>query len=260
MMCLLAFQLQSHPKYQLVMMANRDEAYGRPTAPANFWSDYPDILAGRDLEQMGTWLGINTQGKVAALTNYRDFALPQTGKFSRGHIVSSYLQSNLSAHDFMEQLHTHREDYAGCNVLVGSAEEMFYYSNIEQSIQQLPNGTHGLSNALLNTPWPKVDKTKALLAEYLQQVETIDRDILFGMMQRAERFPTELLPDTGVGEDLESLLSSIFIASKDYGTRCTTVLTIDQENHVEFEERTYEKGAFITAQKFSFHIEKPAHS
>ncbi|PID25092.1 NRDE family protein [Sporosarcina sp. P7] len=259
-MCLLAFQLQSHPKYQLVMMANRDEAYARPTARANFWSDHPDILAGRDLEQMGTWLGINTQGKVAALTNYRDFTLPQTGKLSRGHIVSSYLQSSLSAQDYMEQLHTNREDYAGCNVLAGSAKEMFYYSNIEQSIQHLPNGTHGLSNALLNTPWPKVDKTKALLADYLQQTETIDPNILFGMMQRAEPFPIEQLPDTGVGEDLERLLSSIFIASKDYGTRCTTVLTIDREDRVEFEERTYKKGVFTATQKFSFRIEKPAHS
>ncbi|PID23082.1 hypothetical protein CSV61_01090 [Sporosarcina sp. P3] len=259
-MCLLAFQLQSHPKYQLVMMANRDEAYGRPTAPANFWSDHPDILAGRDLEQMGTWLGITKQGKVAALTNYRDFTRPETGKLSRGHIVSSYLQSELSARAFMEQLHTNREDYAGCNVLAGSAKEMFYYSNIEQSIQQLTHGTHGLSNAFLNTSWPKVDKTKALLAKYLEQTETVDPDVLFGMMQRAERFPTDQLPDTGVGEDLESLLSSIFIASKDYGTRCTTVLTIDSEDHVKFEERTYEKGIWTTTQKFSFHMEKPAHS
>lgn len=259
-MCLLAFQLQSHPKYQLVMMANRDEAYGRPAAPADFWSDHPDILAGRDLEQMGTWLGVNKQGKVAALTNYRDFSLPQTGTLSRGHIVSSYLQSEQSAQIFMEQLHTNREDYAGCNVLAGSAKEMYYYSNIEQSIQQLTHGTHGLSNAFLNTPWPKVDKTKALLAEYLEQTETIDPDVLFDMMQRAERFPTEQLPDTGVGEDLESLLSSIFIASKDYGTRCTTVLTIDSEDQVEFEERTYEKSICTITQKFSFHIEKPAHS
>lgn len=259
-MCLLAFQLQSHPKYKLVLMANRDEAYRRPTAPADFWSDYPNVLAGRDLEQMGTWLGVNTEGKVAALTNYRDFTRPETGKRSRGHIVSSYLQSDLSAQSFMEQLHTNRDDYAGCNVLAGSAEEMFYYSNIEQSIQHITHGTHGLSNALLDTPWPKVDKTKALLAEYLEQTTTIDPDVLFAMMQRAERFPTEQLPDTGVGEDLESLLSSIFIASKEYGTRCTTVLSIDSNDHVEFEERIYEKGVFTTAQKFSFHIEKPTYS
>lgn len=258
-MCLVAFQLQSHPKYKLVMMANRDEAYARSTAPAQFWSDYPNILAGRDLEQMGTWLGVNKQGKVAALTNYRDFTLRETGNLSRGHIVTSYLQSDLSAQMFMDQLHTDRANYAGCNVLAGSADEMFYYSNIEQSIKHLTKGTHGLSNALLDTPWPKVDRTKALLAEYMEQTTEIDPDVLFNIMQRAEPFPTKQLPDTGVGEDLESLLSSIFIQSEEYGTRCTTVLTIDSDDHINFEERTYEKGTFTTTQKFSFDIEKPAH-
>ncbi len=259
-MCLVAFQLQSHPTYKLVMMANRDESYARPTAPAEFWSDYPNILAGRDLEQTGTWLGVNTQGKVAALTNYRDFTLPQSSKLSRGHIVSSYLESDQPAQSFMEQLHANHTDYAGCNVLVGSADEMFYYSNIEQSIKHIKKGTHALSNALLDTPWPKVDRTKALLADYMEHIDIIDPDVLFTIMQRVEPFPTEQLPDTGVGEDLESLLSSIFIKSKDYGTRCTTVLTIDSDDRVNFEERTYEKGAFTTTQKFSFDIEKPAHS
>ncbi|ARK23414.1 hypothetical protein SporoP37_01035 [Sporosarcina sp. P37] len=259
-MCLLAFQLQSHPKYKLVLMANRDEAYGRPTAPANFWSDHPEILAGRDMEQMGTWLGINKRGKVAALTNYRDFTLPETGKLSRGHIVSSYLQSDVKAAEFMELLHINRGDYAGCNVLAGSAEELYYYSTIGQSIKRLTSGTHGLSNAFLDTPWPKVNKTKALLADYLQQTNEIDPEILFAMMQRAERFPPEQLPDTGVGEELESLLSSIFITSEDYGTRCTTVLTIDSDDYVQFEERTYTNGIFTGTQKFLFHIEKPAGS
>ena len=255
-MCLVAFQLRQHPTYKLVMMANRDEAYGRPTAPAGFWSDHPDILAGRDLEQMGTWLGVNKEGKVAALTNYRDFTLPETGARSRGHIVSSYLRSGEQARAFMEKLHAERANYAGCNVLAGSADEMFYYSTIEQRIKRLTSGTYGLSNALLDTPWPKVDKTKALLAEYLGRVDTIDPDVLFAMMQRAERFPRTELPDTGVGDELESLLSSIFIASKDYGTRCTTVLSIDRDDRVEFEERTYEQGLFATARKFSFDIKK----
>lgn len=259
-MCLIAFQLQSHPTYKLVMMANRDEAYARPTAPAQFWSDYPNILAGRDLEQLGTWLGVNKQGKVAALTNYRDFTLPQTGKRSRGQIISSYLESDQPAQRFMEQLHANRTDYAGCNVLAGSADEMFYYSNVEQSIKPIKPGTYGLSNALLDTPWPKVDRTKALLADYMEHTDIIDPDVLFDLMQRAEPFPTAQLPDTGVGEALENLLSSIFIRSEEYGTRCTTVLTIDNEDLVNFEERTYEKGVYTTTERFSFDIEKPAHS
>ncbi|WP_301108310.1 NRDE family protein [Sporosarcina sp.] len=256
-MCLLAFQLQSHPKYKLILMANRDEAYNRPTAPADFWQDHPDILAGRDLEQMGTWLGINKQGKIAALTNYRDISLPETGKLSRGNIVSSYLQSNETPQDFMEQLHHNRDHYTGFNVLAGSSEELFYYSNTEQKTEHLKNGTHGLSNALLNTPWPKVEATKRLLREYTESTDEIDAEVLFEMMQRAERFPAEQLPDTGVGQELESLLSSIFIASEEYGTRCTTVLLVDSDNQVYFEERTFKNGVFVTAQKFNFTIENP---
>ncbi|GKV64528.1 MULTISPECIES: NRDE family protein [unclassified Sporosarcina] len=244
-MCLLAFQLQKHSKYKLIMMANRDETYNRPTAPADFWPDHPDILAGRDLEQMGTWLGINKRGKIAALTNYRDFSLPETGGQSRGHIVSSYLQSNETP------------EYSGFNVLVGSSEELYYYSNIEQKTEHLKNGTHGLSNAFMNTPWPKTEAVKKLLCDYAESTNEIDVDVLFNMMQRAERFPSEQLPDTGVGGELESMLSSIFIASKEYGTRCTTVLLVDSEDQVYFEERTFKNGVFATAQKFSFKIENP---
>ncbi|MEK4024712.1 NRDE family protein [Sporosarcina sp. FSL W7-1283] len=259
-MCLLAFQLQSHPKYKLILMANRDEAYDRPTAPAEFWQDHPDILAGRDLEQMGTWLGVNKQGKIAALTNFRDFSLPIKGIQSRGHIVSSYLQSQTPPREFMEQLHANHDEYTGFNVLAGSSEELFYYSNMEQSIRYLTTGTYGLSNALLDTPWPKVEETKRLLSDYTKTADKIDVDILFEMMQRAEGFPLEQLPDTGVGEELESLLSSIFITSEGYGTRCTTVVLIDSDDRVYFEERTFKNGEFTTTQKFSFEIEEPATS
>ncbi|MDV6377044.1 NRDE family protein [Sporosarcina sp. GW1-11] len=255
-MCLLAFELQNHPNYKLVLMANRDEEYKRPTAPADFWSDDPTILAGRDLEQLGTWLGINKQGKIAALTNYRDFTLPIKGEKSRGHIVSSFLQSDIAPQAFMEELHANQAQYTGFNVLAGSSEELFYYSNIEQSIKQVTPGIHGLSNALLDTPWPKVEKTKTLLRAYMEQTETVDPEVLFSFMQRAETFPAEQLPDTGVGSELESLLSSIFIASKEYGTRCTTVVMIDKNNDVYFEERTFKNGIFATAKKYTFTIEK----
>ncbi|WP_153733591.1 NRDE family protein [Sporosarcina obsidiansis] len=259
-MCLLAFQLQSHPKYKLILMANRDEAYHRPTAPAEFWSDHPNILAGRDLEQMGTWLGINKQGRIAALTNFRDPSLPITGKQSRGHIVSSYLQSNVAPRVFLEQLHENRNNYTGFNVLAGSSEELFYYSNVEQTIVHLSKGTYGLSNALLDTPWPKVEATKNFLRDYSNSTEEIDVDTLFETMQRAEGFPAETLPDTGVGREMESFLSSIFIASEKYGTRCTTVILIDNDDQVYFEERTFTNGKFATSQRFSFEIEKPAYS
>lgn len=254
-MCLLAFQL-NHSVYKLVMMANRDEAYERPTAAAGFWSDDPNILAGRDLEQMGTWLGVNKQGKIAALTNYRDFSMPAAGKRSRGHIVSSYLQSAVPAGQFMGALHEKRNDYTGFNVLAGTPEELFYYSNIEQCVKRLTSGTHGLSNALLDSPWPKLEKTKRLLHDYMQRTEEIDPDVLFGFMQQEERFPQEQLPDTGVGAELESLLSSIFIASENYGTRCTTVVAVDRRDHLYFEERIYNKGIYAASNVFEFDIER----
>lgn len=256
-MCLLAFRLNSHPRYKLILMANRDEEYGRPTAPAAFWKDAPGVLAGRDLEQMGTWLGINRQGKVAALTNYRDFSLPVKGARSRGDIVTSYLRSDTGSDEFLQRLHEERQQYTGFNVLAGSVDELSYYSNIEQDVKQLKKGTYGLSNALLDTHWPKVEAVKEALDDYADNTDEIDTDILFGIMQRTERFPSDRLPDTGAGEELESLLSSIFIASEDYGTRCTTVLLVDRANEVYFEERTYRNGEYAGANTFTFPIEKP---
>lgn len=254
-MCLLAFQLAHHPHYKLVLIANRDEEYERPTAPAAFWQDDPTILAGRDLAQHGTWLGINKRGRIAALTNYRDFSLPVTGPKSRGHIVTSFLQSEDTPQAFVEALHDQQADYTGFNLLAGTSDDFWYYSNIERLHYKLPTGIHGLSNAFLNTPWPKVTRTKELLADYMKRVDCVDRDVLFAMMQRAETFPAAQLPDTGAGPALESILSSIFIASEGYGTRCTTVLTIDREDFVQFEERTYTEGLFTSAVQYSFTIE-----
>lgn len=257
-MCLLAFRLNSHPRYKLILMANRDEEYGRPTAPAAFWKDAPGVLAGRDLEQMGTWLGINRQGRIAALTNYRDFSLPLKGARSRGQIVTSFLQSDTEADEFLRHLHEEREQYTGFNVLTGTVDELFYYSNIQQSVKQLKKGTYGLSNALLDTPWPKVIAVKEALDDYADRTDEIDPEVLFRIMQRAERFPSDRLPDTGAGEELESLLSSIFIASEEYGTRCTTVLLVDHADEVYFEERTYRHGNYAESNNFTFTIEKPA--
>lgn len=256
-MCLLAFQLDQHPAYKFIMIANRDEFYGRPTAEAQFWQDQPSILAGRDLQQMGTWLGVNKQGRIAALTNYRDFSLPLTGPKSRGEIAVSFLQSTEPAPRFMERLHERREDYAGFNFLAGTPEELYYYSNIQQQILHVPKGTtHGLSNHLLNTPWPKVETAKQLLEDYTNSHPVIEPDRLFEFMQRSEQFPDSQLPDTGVGLELERTLSSLFIRSEDYGTRCTTVLLIDRSGHIYFEERTYKNGKYQSSSVYSFDSQK----
>lgn len=253
-MCLINFHFQAHPKYKLIVAANRDEFYNRPTAPAHFWEDKPHILAGRDLLQMGTWLGIHKNGQFAALTNYRDPSLPTLDKHSRGEVVTSFLESNDSAINFLQNLHEKSDDYSGFNILVGSGDALFYYSNIEKEIKGIPPGTHGLSNHLLNTPWPKVLKGRKALHNYVNENININPEVLFQLLANADPAEDEILPNTGVGLTLERTLSPLFIKSPDYGTRSSSVLLIDHHNAVTFVERTYVNGQFVADQHFEFQI------
>lgn len=252
-MCLINFQFQSHPKYKLIVAANRDEFYGRPTAAAHFWEEKPEILAGRDMLQMGTWLGITKSGRFAALTNFRDPSEMDPKKFSRGMIVRNFLAGTQSPEDFLKSLNN--EDYTGFNVLVGDTHQLFYYNNLQGKITEVPPGTHGLSNHYLNTPWPKVIKGRQSLETYVSTVEEVQLDSLFRILSDAEQAPDQELPETGVGLDFERKLSSIFIKTPDYGTRSATVVLIDHDNHVTFAERTYEKGEFKEQKTFEFAVQ-----
>lgn len=255
-MCLINFHFHDHPTYKLIIAANRDEFYQRPTAPASYWKDHPEILAGRDLLQMGTWFGITTKkGRFAALTNYRDPNLPETGKFSRGEIVRSFLAGEQTPEEYLQTLKLDREKYAGYNVLIGNGDELYHYNNILDESNKITSGTHGLSNATLNTPWPKIVKGKRMLQDYVTNHKEIDSNELFRITSNAEQADDEDLPDTGVGIELERTLSSLFITSPEYGTRSSTVLLIDKENNVTFNERTYEKGKFQREKQFTFSIE-----
>jgi uncharacterized protein with NRDE domain len=251
-MCLILFHLHEHPNYKLILAANRDEAYNRPTAPASFWKDYPNILAGRDLEQMGTWLGVSKSGRVAGLTNYRDPAHMKPGKHSRGEIVTNYLAGGETADSFLQTLSSRKANYVGFNVLLGSPDELFYYNNINDTVTKLEPGTHGLSNHFLNTPWPKVETGKQRLQSYVKDTDYVDPNALFSILADTEEAPEESLPDTGIGLTLEKKLSSLFINLPEYGTRCSTVLTIDRHDNVLFMERTYKAGEFIDEVKFEF--------
>lgn len=251
-MCLINFQFQDNPIYSLIVAANRDEFYERPTAPAHFWEDKPYLLAGRDLSQQGTWLGITKNGRFAALTNYRDPSEQKKNAKSRGEIVTDFLDSDMTADKFLNSLQQKRADYAGFNVIVGTADELFYYSNIENEVKKISPGTHGLCNHFLDTPWPKVVKGKTDLQKLVEQNRVIHPDELFDVLQDAEPFPEEQLPDTGVGKQLERVLSSLFIKSEGYGTRSSTVLLIDHMNNVTFVERTYRNGEFVEDRTFNF--------
>lgn len=253
-MCLINFQFHEHPNYKLIVAANRDEFYGRPTAPAHFWEDEPDILAGRDLLQMGTWLGVTKQGRFAALTNFRDPAHMDAGKVSRGAIVRNYLAEDSSSEKFLESLHKEKDHYTGFNLLVGNPDELFYYSNIQGEILKVSAGTHGLSNHLLNTPWPKVTKGKHNLKTYVMGLEKVEVDALFTLLADEAIAEDANLPETGVGLDLERKLSPLFIKTPDYGTRSSSVLLVDNDNHFTFAERTYELGELTKENHFTFQI------
>ncbi|MFD1031284.1 NRDE family protein [Metaplanococcus flavidus] len=251
-MCLILFQYRQHHKYKLIVAANRDEFYGRPAAEAHFWVDHPDLLAGRDLQQMGTWLGVTKSGRFAALTNYRDPSLPETGKISRGALVKDYLAVDSLPENFLEAIKP--EDYTGFNILLGDLDNLYYYSNIQQEIIKISPGTHGLSNHLLNTPWPKVVKGKKSMESYLNDANEVDPDSLFELLRDSEQAADPHLPVSGVGLEFERILSPIFIKTPEYGTRSATVLLVDYDNNVTFAERTYEKGEFSNQQRFQFSV------
>ncbi|WP_338749047.1 NRDE family protein [Bacillus sp. FJAT-52991] len=255
-MCLINFQFQQHPNYKLIVAANRDEFLARPTKQAHFWEDEPEVLAGRDLEKMGTWLGITTSGRFAALTNFRDPNEPTEGKWSRGEIVRSFLTERIEAEAFLQRLSEDKAHYPSFNVIVGIADSLWYYNNRQDQIVSIAPGIHSLSNAFLNTPWPKTKRGKQSLNNCLHNKIIVDTDCLFTSLRSEEQAADEELPQTGVSLQWERLLSSMFIKSEQYGTRSSTVLTIDRNDCVQFIEQTYTNGQRTAEERFHFSIEK----
>ncbi|WP_342469446.1 NRDE family protein [Ureibacillus sp. FSL K6-3587] len=255
-MCLIHFQYGEHPIFQLIVVANRDEIYDRPAEPAHFWEDEPEILAGRDLLEMGTWLGISKNGRFAALTNFRDPSLPKRPR-SRGEIVRNFLKESVHPSEFIDELAKMKDCYGGFNVIVGDQNRLMHYNNIFDEKNEIFPGVHSVSNHTLNTPWPKVVKGKKRLVEYLKNNPgQVDIDELFEIVMDREIAPDEELPDTGVGLEMERNLSPAFIQLPHYGTRCSTVLLIDREGNVTFVERTFNSGHFKFEKSFRFKIQK----
>jgi len=251
-MCLIIFAYQVHPVYKLIVATNRDEFYGRTTAPVQYWEDSPDILAGRDLEKMGTWMGVTTTGRFAALTNYRDPKEATAGKRSRGELVADALKHKGNVKDYMENLVERKDLYPGYNLLAGDRTELYHYSNKGQEPKKLEPGIYGVSNHLLNTEWPKVQKGKAGMSKIIngEQDELVER--LFGILQDADQAPDELLPNTGVSLEWERKLSPLFIKSEEYGTRSSTVMLMtDQE--IQYVERVFNKEG-ISEQQFTIEL------
>ena len=255
-MCLLLLAYKVHPNYPLVLAANRDEAYQRPTARAAFWHDHPHIYGGRDLKQGGTWLAIARSGRIAAVTNFRDGYATKNGVRSRGNLVSNFLSSNQAAADYVNKVSREADAYNGFNLIAGDLDELRYFSNRGNHATVIMPGIHGLSNHLLNTPWPKVERGKKILASLFQHEKQGLVDGLFAMLEDRATAPDEVLPETGVGLPRERALSSAFIISPGYGTRSSTVITVDNHGQVAFIERSFgERGKTLQSVTGRFTLE-----
>lgn len=223
------------------MAANREEVYDRPTAPAAFWDDAANVLAGRDLLQGGTWLGITRQGRFAALTNFRGPKSNRSDRPSRGHLVSEFLVGTESTHSYMAHVCEHAQQYNGFSLLVGDGDELLYYSNREGKSRQLVSSLYGLSNHLLDTPWPKLVRGKRELNRLLLAANEPNADELFTILADSTMADDDELPNTGIGINNERLLSPLFVNAGNYGTRSSTVVLIDKTGNVTFVERTFDR-------------------
>jgi uncharacterized protein with NRDE domain len=222
----------------LIVAANRDEAYQRPTQAAAFWSDHPHLLAGRDLEKGGTWMGVTTTGRFAALTNYRDPLTRKTSAPSRGLLVSGFLTGVSSSSDYLAALLPERHRYEDFNLVVGDGNALCYLGSRDERVHQLQPGIYGVSNHLMNTPWPKVTLAKQGFSALLN-ASRIAPDSLFALLMDRSIPLDHELPDTGVGIEWERQLGPIFIASPGYGTRSSTVVLLSADGWVDFQERRF---------------------
>lgn len=238
-MCLILLAYEAHPEYRLIVAANRDEFFARPTARARFWEDEPQVLAGRDLKENGTWLGVTRNGRIAALTNFRDQCIELRDSPSRGSLVSGFLRGSGPVDDYLEFLVNEGTAYNGFNLIFGDLERLCWFSNHERSHRVLEPGIHGLSNHLLDTPWPKVERGTEALGLLISGGKTAKPEELFAILADRSVPPDDLLPETGVGMELERLLSPIFISSANYGTRSSTVILIGRDDSVTFMERSF---------------------
>jgi uncharacterized protein with NRDE domain len=238
-MCLVLLALDSHREYSLILAANRDEFYDRPTTPAAFWADVPSVVAGRDLKAGGTWLGIDRHGRFAAVTNYRQGQRENPAPRSRGRLVSDFLTGDIGALEHVERVRAEADLYNGFNLIAGDPWGVFYFSNRGGRVSHLTPGVYGLSNHLLDTPWPKVAATKSAFGTLLSYRASELAAELFTLLSDRNRPTDALLPSTGVGPEWERLLSSAFIASDDYGTRSSTVVLIGRDGNIVFVERSF---------------------
>ncbi len=245
-MCLLVLAWQSHPRYRVVLAANRDEFHSRASAPLGLWEDGPPILAGRDLEAGGAWLGVDRARRCAVVTNFRDLAPPVPQAPTRGGLVPGYLGGVAAPAGYLDALGAAAPRYAGFNLLLADSEQLWAASNrADPFARPLAPGLYGLSNHLLDTPWPKLLRVRSRAAALLQPGAAGGAEpaslaaALFEVLADRERAELHDLPPTGLPHEREHVLSSPFVLDTDYGTRCSTVLLIGHDDTLYIAERRY---------------------
>lgn len=257
-MCLIAFAFEKAANTPLVVISNRDEFYHRPTRTLHWWDDAP-VLAGRDLQAGGTWIGLSKTGCFAAVTNYRRAPggdETETWPRSRGQLVSGFLNSGQTASQWAESLHPTLTDYDGFNLLLFDGRELLYLNNYQQDEpQNLSPGVYALSNHLLDSPWPKVEYARQSLQQAIEENEQIRNEHMPRLMEGfslQRQYPEHLLPDTGVSAEWERILSSPFITTPSYGTRASSVVIVSDGGELQMRERSFVAGRVIDDVEFGF--------
>lgn len=255
-MCLILVAWRAHPDFPLVVAANRDESFGRPSLAAHWWEDHPDILAGRDLEAGGSWLGITRQGAFAGLTNFRDTKAPDTEAPSRGTLVANMLQNTPRVDQGLAWLQEQGPRYKGFNLIFSDGQDLAVHESAVGRGRLLAPGIYGLSNHLLDTPWPKVVTAKSRLHAALEHLP--DTTALLALLRDDQPAPDGELPLTGLSMAWERMLSSAFIRAPGYGTRCSTIITVDRMGQACFQEWTWtETGDLAGAFSQTFGTRPP---
>ncbi len=251
-MCLVVLAFDVRPDVPLLVVANRDEFHGRPAQDAGWWPDMPDVLGGRDLQAGGTWLAVHRNGRFATVTNFRDAAPQQAAKRSRGHLVSGFLQSGLAPVDYLGSIAP--DDFAGFNLLVADGESLAYLSNRGGGLQELSAGIYGLSNATLDTPWEKVERSKGRLEQLLDE-DRIDDTQLMQLLADRNKGPADEVRSERLPFATAHAITAPFIVTNEYGTRCSTAVRADGQGHWHFLERRFDpQGGDAGESQFSFRM------
>lgn len=245
-MCLIVVGWHAHPDYPLIVAANRDEFRARPAMPAHWWGKHPELLAGRDLEAGGTWMGLTRGGRFAALTNYRDPSQHRPGAPSRGALVRDALLADDDAGATLAAIAARSADYAGFNLLVGDGERLGIHESMSGAVRLLDPGIYGLSNHLLDTAWPKVERARAAFAVALPSLP--DERAMLAALRDTTMAPDPHLPATGVSLEWERLLSPAFIRAPGYGTRCSTLIRVDRGGHAHLREWTWDEDGELRSE------------